>query len=276
MVEAELRQESESVRELKLTCMSNLLSMGEGRIYFKDLLSRFLFVSAGWIDAIAPGHRVDELIGKTDFDVFSDEHASVAFEDEQEIIRSGEPIVGKVERETFPGRVDVWVSTTKMPLRDESGAIIGTFGVSRDVTAQIKAEKALAYQALHDPITGLANRMALTDRFSQALASMERHPSRIAVLFVDIDDFKEINDTFGHGAGDLVLTEVGRRLSTLARRVDTVARFGGDEFVVLCGELRSDDDVRLIGDRIVRAVDAPYVESGRDLSVTCSVGIVVT
>ncbi|MHB1598974.1 MAG: putative bifunctional diguanylate cyclase/phosphodiesterase, partial [Acidimicrobiales bacterium] len=120
------------------------------------------------------------------------------------------------------------------------------------------------------------NRMALTDRFSQALGSMERHPSRIAVLFVDIDDFKEINDTFGHGAGDLVLTEVGRRLSTLARRVDTVARFGGDEFVVLCGELRSDDDVRLIGDRIVRAVDAPYVESGRDLSVTCSVGIVVT
>lgn len=276
MVEAEPRQESESVRELKVTCMSNLLSMSEGRIYFKDLLSRFLLVSAGWIDAVAPGHCVDELIGKTDFDVFSDEHASVAFEDERQIIRSGEPMVGKVERETFAGRVDAWVSTTKMPLRDESGRIIGTFGVSRDVTAQIKAEKALAYQVLHDPITGLANRTALTDRFSQALVSMERHLCRLAVLFVDIDDFKEINDSFGHDAGDLVLTEVGRRLSKLARRVDTVARFGGDEFVMLCGELRDDDDVRLIGDRIVRAVDAPYVEGDRDLSVTCSVGIVVT
>ncbi len=163
-----------------------------------------------------------------------------------------------------------------MPLRDDSGRIIGTFGISRDVTAQIQAEKALAHQALHDPLTGLPNRIALIDRLSQTLLAMERHPARVAVLFIDLDNFKEINDSYGHDAGDLVLAEAGRRLSALARRGDTVARLGGDEFVMLCGELESSGAALLIGDRIIHSIAAPYVVAGRDFSVTCSVGIAWT
>jgi diguanylate cyclase (GGDEF)-like protein/PAS domain S-box-containing protein len=277
------RRESEPSRALELTCMSNLLSSNEERVYFKDLLSRFLLVSAGWVAACAPGQTEADLIGKTDFDVFGEEHASAAFEDEQQIIRTGEPIVGKLERETYLGRADAWVSSTKMPLRDEGGRIIGTFGISRDVTAQIQAEKALAHQAIHDPLTGLPNRIALIDRLSQALLAIERHPARVAVLFIDLDNFKEINDSYGHDAGDLVLAEVGRRLSALARRGDTVARLGytvaclgGDEFVMLCGELESNGAALLIGDRVIHSIAAPYVVAGRDLSVTCSVGIAAT
>ena len=261
---------------IERTCMRNLLNSAQERIYFKDLQSRFLLVSAGWLATAAPGHTLEEVIGKTDFDFFSDEHAAVAFEDEQRIIRTGEPIVEKLEQETFRDRTGPWVSTTKMPLRDEHGQIIGTFGLSRDVTAQIKAEKALAYQALHDPVTGLANRVALMDRLSQSLAALERQPGRLAVLYVDLDHFKQINDSFGHDAGDQVLAEVGRRLSLLSRRADTVARLGGDEFVVLCGALSGDDDVGLIADRIVQGIRAPYIEDGCDLSLTCSVGIVIT
>ena len=256
--------------------MSNLLSATAERVYFKDLQSRFLLVSAGWIAACAPGYTAAELIGKTDFDFFNEEHASAAFADEQRIIRTGEPIVGKLEKETHGGQALAWVSSTKMPLRDESGRIIGTFGISRDVTAQIRAEKALAHQALHDPLTGLPNRIALLDRLSQGLLDMERHPARLAVLFADLDNFKEINDSYGHDAGDLVLAEVGRRLSALARRGDTVARLGGDEFVMLCGKLDRHVVVRPIGDRIIRSIAVPYVYGGRDLSVTCSVGVVVT
>jgi len=269
-------QESEALRGIKQTCIDNLLNTTEERVYFKDLHSRFLVVSAGWLATAAPGYTLEEVIGKTDFDFFSEEHAAAAFADEQQIIRTGEPIVGKLEEETFQDRTGPWVSTTKMPLRDEHGRIIGTFGISRDVTAQMKAEKALAYQVLHDPVTGLANRVALMDRLSQALAALERRPGRLAVLFVDLDHFKKINDSFGHDAGDQVLTEVGHRLSLLSRNADTVARLGGDEFVVLCGALRDDDDVGLIGDRIVRGIRIPYVEDERDLSITCSVGIVVT
>ena len=280
MVKTELHpqrsQESEPLRGIERTCMRNLLYSTEERVYFKDRLSRFLLVSAGWIAAVTPGRAVEEIIGKTDFDFFSEEHAAAAFADEQQIIHTGEPIVGKLEEETFQDRTGPWVSSTKMPLRDERGQIIGTFGISRDVTAQIKAEKALAYQVLHDPVTGLANRAALMDRLSQGLAALERQPGRLAVLFVDLDHFKAVNDSFGHDAGDQVLAEVGRRLSQLSRNADIVARLGGDEFVVLCGALRDDDDVGLIADRIVQGIRSPYIEDGRDLSITCSVGIVVT
>jgi two-component system, sensor histidine kinase and response regulator len=141
------RPESEPQRNLRLTCMSNLLSSSEERVYFKDRRSRFLLISAGWITAYAPGRAPEELVGKTDFDIFSDQHAAAAFEDEQQIIRTGQPIVGKVELESHPDRPDAWVSTTKMPLRDDRGEIIGTFGISRDVTAQVEAEKALTRQA---------------------------------------------------------------------------------------------------------------------------------
>jgi diguanylate cyclase (GGDEF)-like protein/PAS domain S-box-containing protein len=256
--------------------MDNLLLATEERVYFNDRHSRFLFVSAGWIAAYAPGRSAADLAGKTDFDIFSAEHARAAFEDEQQIIRTGEPIVGKVEQETWADRADAWVSSTKMPLRDGDGQIIGTFGISRDVTAQIRAEQALARQAQRDPLTGLANRVTLMGRLAQAMFAMEQRPSRLAVLFVDLDNFKEINDSFGHDAGDLVLAEVGRRLAAIARRTDTVARLGGDEFVMLCTELAEHADVGLIGSRILRAVEVPYIHSVRDLSVTCSIGIAET
>jgi diguanylate cyclase (GGDEF)-like protein len=266
----------EAGQELMLTCMRNLLSAAEERVYFKDLQSRFLFVSSGWLAAYAPDRTAGELAGQTDSDVFSSEHAYAALADEQRIIATGQPMAAKVEQETFSDRASTWVSTTKMPLRDETGRIIGTFGISRDITAQIQAEKALAYQALHDPLTGLANRLALMDRLAQALVAMERHRSPLAVLFVDLDNFKEINDSFGHDAGDLVLSEIGRRLTSVARRSDTVARLGGDEFVLLCPEMDRPTGPESIGSRIVRTVAAPYAEGGRDLSVTCSVGIAVT
>jgi diguanylate cyclase (GGDEF)-like protein/PAS domain S-box-containing protein len=274
-----LSQESDDMRELKLTCVDNLLAAEEECVYFKDLQGRFLLVSAGFLARVIPGGDPGEVIGKTDFDFFG-EHAASAFEDEQEIIRSGEPMVGKLEREGFRDRLGNvhtgWVWTTKMPLRNAHGEVIGTFGISRDVTAQIRAENALAHQALHDPVTGLVNRTALMDRMSQALVDMGSRPGRLAVLFVDIDHFKQVNDCFGHDAGDQVLVEVGRRLSVLSRHGDTVARLGGDEFVVLIKALVAEDDIGRIADRVTRGVATPYVEDGRDLSVTASAGVVVT
>jgi PAS domain-containing protein len=124
-------------RELKLICMNNLLAATDFRIYFKDLLSRFVLINSGFIAAYAPGRTAEELLGKTDFDVFSYSHAYAARIDEQEIMRTGQPIIGKMERETYKDRADAWVMTTKLPLRDDRGRIIGTFGISRDVTTQM-------------------------------------------------------------------------------------------------------------------------------------------
>ena len=117
-------------------------------------------------------------------------------------------------------------------MHDLRGTVIGTFGVSRNVTAQMR-----------DAATGLANRIALMDRLRQALAALDRQPGRLALLFVDIDDFKQVNDTWGHGAGDHVLARSGLAYELVSRRFDTVARYGGDEFVLLLTALRADENL---------------------------------
>jgi len=263
----------EAIRQL---CMKNLLELPGEHIFFKDREGHFILVSRGFLEDQAPGLSAADVIGKTDFDFFGEEHSQAAFDDEQRIIRTGQPMIGKIERETHRDRADCWVLTTKFPLRDSEGETIGVFGISRDVTAQIVAEQALTFQSLHDSVTGLVNRVALRDRLSQALTALERRPGRIALLFIDLDNFKEINDSFGHDIGDKVLCEVGRRLTSVSRRADTVARLGGDEFVMICTDLHDDDDPRLLGDRAIRAVAHPFVEGDLDLTVTASAGIVLT
>src|ERR1039458_2290640 len=135
--------------ELERVCMGNLLACGGERVFFKDLESRFLLVSEGWLETVGQGGSLEDVLGKTDFDIFSRPHAAAAFEDEQRIIQTGESRLAKVERETYHDLPDAWVATTKMPLLDDHGRIIGTFGISRDVTAQVEAQDALAHQALH-------------------------------------------------------------------------------------------------------------------------------
>jgi diguanylate cyclase (GGDEF)-like protein len=153
----------------------------------------------------------------------------------------------------------------------------------RDITlqklievARDQAEAQLRHQALYDGLTGVANRLALMDRLSQALAALDRNHGRVGLFFVDLDNFKAINDSFGHDAGDRVLVEVGRRLSRMSRRSDTVARVGGDEFVLLRSNLRVEHDARLIATRAVRAIGERFVCEGTDLTVTASIGAVVT
>jgi diguanylate cyclase (GGDEF)-like protein/PAS domain S-box-containing protein len=260
--------------EMQLACIQNLLASTQEHVYFKDLDSRFLLVSAGWLESVGKA-SLAEVQGKTDLDIYSSEHATQALADEQRIIRTGKPLVGKVEHETFDDKPDAWVSTTKAPLRDRNGWIVGTFGISRDVTAEIEAQETLAFQALHDPLTQLANRTALTDRLEQALLALERHPGQLAVMFVDLDDFKQVNDTFGHEVGDQVLVEIARRLKQVARSSDTVARLGGDEFVLLCTELDELDDVRRISGRAVTAIRGP-LQNSHQLALTASLGIALT
>jgi len=132
-----------SQEEIERLCMRSLLANPEERVFVKDRQSRFLLVSAGWLASFAPGCSLEEVIGKTDFDIFSRPHALAKLEDEQRVIETGQPMVAKVERERFPGRPDAWVSTSKLPLRDEHGKIIGSWGISHDISAQIEAEQAL-------------------------------------------------------------------------------------------------------------------------------------
>ena len=144
---------------------------------------------------------------------------------------------------------------------------------SRDVSERKVFEEQLAHQAFHDPVTNLANRALFVERVRHAVPRARREDSRLAVIFIDLDDFKTINDSLGHAAGDAVLLEVAKRLDGSIRPSDTAARFGGDEFAVLLEDVGSAQDAADTGERILEAVGAPLRLEGKELFVRCSLGI---
>jgi diguanylate cyclase (GGDEF)-like protein/PAS domain S-box-containing protein len=145
--------------------------------------------------------------------------------------------------------------------------------VARDVTSDKEVEDRLAHQATHDPLTGLPNRVLFLDRLTVALARAARRPDSVAVLFLDLDDFKVINDGLGHAAGDEILTAAGARLADALRPADTVARFGGDEFVVVCDDLTGQDHGRAIAERLLDALAPPFPHPRGDIHLRASIGI---
>jgi diguanylate cyclase (GGDEF)-like protein/PAS domain S-box-containing protein len=142
-----------------------------------------------------------------------------------------------------------------------------------DITEQCDAREELQRMVLHDKLTGLANRTLLEDRLQQALRRSQRDGSIAAVMFIDVDHFKTVNDTLGHGVGDQLLTELADRLKTITRGEDTIARFGGDEFVMLCERLSNQNEIWQIAERIRTQIATPFEVGNRPIPVTVSIGI---
>ena len=155
--------------------------------------------------------------------------------------------------------------------------IIGGIVVNyRDVTERKRLEERLRHQAFHDPLTDLPNRALFMDRLGHALAHVERREKSIAVLFLDLDNFKLVNDSLGHEVGDQLLISVGKRLQECLRPEDTLARFGGDEFTVLLEDVTDATNAVWVADRLMRMLEAPSVLDGREMFVTTSIGIAIS
>ncbi len=165
------------------------------------------------------------------------------------------------------------IEDSATPIRDRQGKVGGGVIVFRDVSAAHAASLKMAYLAQHDYLTGLPNRMLLADRINQAVAAARRNKEQLAVLFLDLDRFKVINDSAGHFAGDQLLQSVAQRLVACGRQSDTVSRQGGDEFVILLPRISRAEDAALSAQKILSALAAPHAIAGSDIYIQASIGI---
>ena len=165
------------------------------------------------------------------------------------------------------------LSTTLAPLRDASGEISGYLAIAADITARKTAERQVEFLAYRDVLTGLPNRLLLQDRYSQAAAHAERMQRRLALLFLDLDNFKTINDSLGHVVGDALLQEIAVRLRECVRETDTISRQGGDEFLIVLSDLSGAEAIVPVLQKIRERLQAPFLIDGHELATSASIGV---
>jgi diguanylate cyclase (GGDEF)-like protein/PAS domain S-box-containing protein len=269
-----------------------ILNNSHDTIYFKDRDSRFLLISQKQSKRFQLSHPA-EVAGKTDFDFFAYVHAQEAWEDEQNIMQTGIPIIDKIEREVWPNGEVNYVSTCKYPLRDKKGAVIGTWGMSKDITGLMNARRELEEKnreletlnrkleevARVDDMTGLYNHRHFRDEVNRYFQMSARrrdqgdHTAVFSLLLFDLDKFKDINDTHGHLCGDEVLRQVGRGIKQSIRTSDHAFRYGGDEFIVLFPETAI-DNCRHISQKVQETLQGVTAAcGGRSIRFTISCGI---
>jgi diguanylate cyclase (GGDEF)-like protein/PAS domain S-box-containing protein len=213
----------------------------------------------------------EQVIGKCIYQLVSPENQS-AFMSLNERVFSGESETLEFEIVGLKG-THRWLETHAVPFRNTKGEIIAHMSNTRDITERKQTEERLSYLANYDLLTGLPNRILLFDRLEQAIPRVRWQKRLVAVLFLDLDNFKQINDTLGHNTGDLLLKAVGERLTRFVRQGDTVARLGGDEFVLVLADLAKAEDVPQIAQKILDGLSKPFDLEGVEIFTGASIGI---
>lgn len=256
----------------RLAYLSSVVEQTNDGVMLTDLQGRIEYVNAGLEKTT--GYRRDELIGRTSALLRSGVHPPAFYERMWRTILAGEEF-----RDIFVNRRKdgtlYHAEKTITPIRDGAGRITHFSSIEKDVTERFQAQERIEYLALHDTLTGLANRMLLMDRLRAAVAMARRKHKRFGVFFLDLDGFKPINDEFGHKGGDLVLHQVGRRMAELVRESDTVARIGGDEFVMLLDDLEDDQAIAAVAEKLLAAVGEPIAVYEAQRRIGASIGIAV-
>ncbi|MCW8884198.1 MAG: EAL domain-containing protein [Motiliproteus sp.] len=239
-------------------------------IFFKDRESIYLGCNKAFENFV--GRSEEELKRKSDFDLFDRDTAEFFRQKDREMFATGKSLNNE-EWVEYPDGRKVFLDTIKTTYSDQSGNIQGVVGISRDITAKRKAEELIWRQANFDSLTGMPNRNMLHDRMVQEMKKADRSETSMVVMFLDLDDFKDVNDTLGHDKGDTLLKACAKRLSGCVRKADTVARQGGDEFTVILSELTDPDSIERVANGILRAVAEPFQLEGDVVYVTASIGI---
>jgi diguanylate cyclase (GGDEF)-like protein/PAS domain S-box-containing protein len=260
--ETALRESEERYRLLVELCPDPIIVHCEGKIVYANPATTRL----------AGADSVDEIVGRPIVEfVHPDFHESVL----ARVAKSADHVDTGLRESTllrFDGEL-IQIESTTMPITFEGRPAIQA--VLRDVTERKRAEVALAHQALHDALTGLPNRVLLLDRLEQAIAGARRDGSCLSLLLMDLDRFKEVNDTLGHHAGDLLLQQVATRLRGALRQADTIARLGGDEFAVILPGTDAGGVVTVV-ENLLRRLHAPFAVEGQPVVIGASIGVALS
>lgn len=218
------------------------------------------------------GYTLDEVLGRDILFLLNSEP------DQQELTTLRSAIQNKTEaqavlRNRRKDGVMFWSEVSVSPVLDETGKLTHFIGMQKDVTQQKSYEEKLVFLATHDDLTGLPNRNLLKDRLQQAILQAERNKSNVGLLFIDIDHFKLVNESIGHLAGDQLLKAIAERLTGCIREGDTIARYGGDEFVIVLKDIEKSHQVASICESISRAISNPFPMQAKNLHMSCSIGI---
>ncbi len=218
------------------------------------------------------GYTAQEAIGKTPRILKSEHHDTAFYEQMWEKLRTDGQWAGEIWNRRKSGEAyPEWLSISA--IHGSQGKIAHFISIFHDITAMKKAQAEIHFQAYHDGLTGLPNRNLFLDRLQVALNHAARHTRNLAVLFLDLDHFKKINDTLGHAAGDELLHEVARRLCEAVREEDTVSRLGGDEFTIILTSAETSAAVAVVARRILQTISRPFRLRGQDVFVGTSIGI---
>jgi diguanylate cyclase (GGDEF)-like protein/PAS domain S-box-containing protein len=263
----EAREEAERLASIVASTsdLVGIVDLTTGRIAYLNTAGRRLL-----------GREHDDLSEATVIDLFTDEALAVLADDVVPALRRGEVWSGELTMRTVGGReVHVWQNLVGQ--LDSDGELVTVSAVGRDVTERRRVAEVLTHQATHDSLTDLPNRTMLLVELEHALSAAREQESLLALLFLDLDRFKAVNDTLGHDAGDDLLVEAARRISSVLRPGDLVARLGGDEFVVVCRDVTDEQQATAIAQRISTAIEStPISLWAQQLSITASVGVALS
>ena len=224
------------------------------------------------------GYPADQVLNKRPGDLSLGGRGSRDSQDLWQTIRTQVQRVGVWQGEVNSVRRNgdrYWEQIMVSPIKDEEGRISHFLIIGEDISIRKRYEQQLLRQANYDVLTGLPNRMLALDRLKLAVAQAQREKALVGVMFLDLDNFKHINDTMGHDAGDTLLVEASRRISSSLRGTSTVARLGGDEFLVLLPGLKDEDGAEQVAERILSGFGAPFLLAGQEVFVTTSIGIAI-
>src|ERR1017187_5471154 len=264
------RQLSEAVQHLNLQAAA--LKAAANAIVITDFHGTIIWVNHAF--TAMTGYSEEEVLGKNPRLLKSGEQSDNYYAEMWSTISSGKVWKGEIVNRRKDGTTYT-EEMTITPVTQGVGNAADThfIAIKQDITQRKAAEKQAQFLAYYDALTGLPNRTLLQDRLTKALASARRQKCRVALLFFDLDGFKTINDSLGHSVGDLVLKQVAERLMKWAREQDTVARVGGDEFLIVLTSVKDIPDAAVAAERLMNTMTAAYVVQGHSLGISCSLGI---